>query len=124
MEHKVGDRVRIKQLLGHPNFSGELAKILDIVQGEYLLELENTSHLPYNQMCAFSDWFINLEHLKPENTGKPINSFSSNGHIEPIIFTPSTQISFNFSLPVESYKSELWYTHNGVDYRVNVERMD
>ena len=67
MEHKVGDRVRIKLLKRLPEFSGLIAKITDLGPNQpYIVIPIDKKDVWENEIHLFENEFINLDHLEPE----------------------------------------------------------
>lgn len=120
MEHCVHDRVRVKPLLGHPQFSGELATIAGYSpEGYRLIRMEKGKAI---EMLAQKEWFINLEHLKDSEVPKtPEERYVESSELSNF-FNSSKQVSFNFSLPIETMEVDLYFEIDGKEYSVMITR--
>lgn len=141
MEHKVGDRVRIKQS-GFRSFDGQLGCIhsKDINHHPQLFNISTEGMSdPINSCITLtSDHFINLEHLNESQKTQPLeyssqvdelNKALQKGIVDSSPYKSGVpmlpkQVSFNFTLPIETHSAELDFNINNAAYIVKVEKVE
>jgi hypothetical protein len=117
MEHKIGDRLRIKSNVPD-RFRGQLAYILGFSGNDFQVQLTGKLINNENNIILNSNQFINLEHLN-----LPFNSFENSSRMTQSVCPPK-QINFTFDLPIEIKDASLTFTKNGKDYNVIITRLD